>query len=209
MGTKYTTPLIPECNDVNELRNALSHSLGVLVAQLNNEKVTSEFDANDYRIINVARPAAMHDAVNVEFIRDLLGKMAIPKRQEGGAGGVYEMHWGLGVGGAPVAQNYVAPPRIVAHACQPVKAYISCQVAPTGADLIVDIVNQNDVSMFGGTKLTLPAGTTARTVVSYTNIFASPVPTYNEGDSLSLNITQVGSSVKGSKIAVLIDMKVL
>lgn len=212
MPSKFSKPILSQVETVDELRQTLDKALNILVTQLNNEKVTSEVDVNDYRITNVARPVALHDAVNVEFLKDILGRMSFPKRPKGGAtggGGVYELHWGLGVGGSPIVADYVAPPRIIAHACVPAKVYISCQVAPTGSSFICDVVNQSGTSMFGVTKIVLPAGATIRQVYSFTNIFASPLPTYTEGDSLSLNITQVGSTIRGGKIAVLIDMGLL
>lgn len=208
MPTKYTKPPLPEVTSVEELREALDKAFNVLVTQLNNSKVTSNVDTNNFRITNVARPNELHDAVNVEFLKDLLGKVALPRRSQasGGGSGVYEMHWGLGVGGPPVVSSYVAPPRIVAHNCIPVTAYIAAQTPPQGADFIVDIVKQDGTSIFGATKLVLPSTAAAREVFYYTAIFTDPRPTLTIGDSLSVHIDQVGSVAAGSKIAVLLDM---
>jgi hypothetical protein len=190
--------------DLDELRRTVEFSLNRLVTQINADKIDKDFDARNHRVINVAWPTELHDAVNMEFISDLFGRMSRIRSSAGGggSGGPYEIHWGLGVGGTPVVSNYVAPPRIITKACSPQIIYIAANIPPVGADFIVDILDDSDASIFGATKLVLPDGASSRQVYSYTSIFASPLPVFAPGDVVSINVTQVGSSTTGRGIGI-------
>lgn len=78
-----------------------------------------------------------------------------------------------------------------------VKAYVNS--APTGASLIVD-VNKNGTTIFGtqANRPTVAAGANAATVG------ANSVTTYVDGDLLSVDIDQIGSTVAGSDLVVVV-----
>lgn len=78
-----------------------------------------------------------------------------------------------------------------------VKAYVN--TAPTGASLIVD-VNKNGTTIFGtqANRPTVAAGANAATVG------ANSVTTYVDGDLLSVDIDQIGSTVAGSDLVVVV-----
>lgn len=77
--------------------------------------------------------------------------------------------------------------------------------APTGADLIIDI-NLNGTSIFGTTKLVVPAGASLLTIYNQTT-FASPAPTGVANDLLTLDIDQVGSTTAGTDITVVLRLR--
>ncbi len=99
---------------------------------------------------------------------------------------------------APCAvANEVTPPFIVTSTRTLSKCYIASgsTSAPTGADLIVDVL-KNGTSVFGGNpKLTLTDGSTGVLSVS---TFATTA--FAENDKITVNITQIGSSVPGQNI---------
>ena len=78
-----------------------------------------------------------------------------------------------------------------------VKAYVN--TAPTGASLIVD-VNKNGTTIFGtqSNRPTVAAGANAATVG------ANSVTTYVDGDLLSVDIDQIGSTIAGSDLVVVV-----
>ena len=86
-------------------------------------------------------------------------------------------------------------PFIVTAAGQLTNCFIAAKTAPTGADLIVDI-NRNGTSIFGATKLVLPAGQTGPVTQ---NGFASTALT--ELDKLTVDIDQIGSTVAGQDVS--------
>jgi hypothetical protein len=73
--------------------------------------------------------------------------------------------------------------------------------APTGASLILD-VNKNNTTIFGtqGNRPTIAAGTTTATVG------ANSVTTVTTGDAISIDIDQVGSTVAGADITIVIRL---
>jgi len=91
----------------------------------------------------------------------------------------------------------VTPPFIVTSTRTLSKCYIASgsTTAPTGADLIVDVL-KNGTSVFGGNpKLTLTNGSTGVLSVS---TFATTA--FAENDKITVNITQIGSTVPGQNI---------
>jgi len=99
---------------------------------------------------------------------------------------------------APCAvANEVTPPFIVTSTRTLSKCYIASgsTSAPTGADLIVDVL-KNGTSVFGANpKLTLTDGSTG--VLSVTT-FATTA--FVENDKITVNITQIGSTLPGQNI---------
>lgn len=78
-----------------------------------------------------------------------------------------------------------------------VKAYVN--TAPTGASLIVD-VNKNGTTIYGtqGNRPTVAAAANAATVGAHS------VTTYAVNDVLSVDVDQIGSTVAGSDLVVVV-----
>lgn len=73
------------------------------------------------------------------------------------------------------------------------------ETGPVGADLIIDI-QLNGVSIFGTTKLVIPAGTADNTRVSGTGFLGSVI--ISPGDRLQGIVKQVGSTTPGQSVTV-------
>lgn len=72
--------------------------------------------------------------------------------------------------------------------------------APTGAPIVIDVF-LNGTSIFGGTdRPTIDVGTTSTINSSVYYYVLNDTFTINQGDVLSVNITQVGSTVKGTAL---------
>jgi hypothetical protein len=83
------------------------------------------------------------------------------------------------------------------------KAYASVKTAPTGASLIVDI-NKNGTSIWNSTpanRLTITATNTSGTQTSFDTTSLA------ESDVLTVDIDQVGSTVAGADLVVLLKCK--
>lgn len=84
-----------------------------------------------------------------------------------------------------------------------VRAYAVVKTAPTGANLIIDI-NKNGVSIWNATpanRLTVVAGATSG------NQTAFDTPALAADDSLTLDVDQVGSTVAGADLSVILRCK--
>lgn len=81
------------------------------------------------------------------------------------------------------------------------EARIVLNTAPTGSAVICDI-KRNGVSIFGATKLVLPAGS----VAASQPFFLTALVYVNKGDVYSLDITQIGSTAAGGTGAVFLTI---
>lgn len=92
-------------------------------------------------------------------------------------------------------------PLLVATATQTIsKVYVNVKTAPTGADLIIDI-NKNGTSIWNTTQANrakVLAGATSGTQTSFDTTSLA------EGDILTLDIDQIGSTVAGADVTVVI-----
>lgn len=92
-------------------------------------------------------------------------------------------------------------PLLVALATQTIsKVYVNCKTAPTGADIIIDI-NKNGTSIWNTTpanRATIAAGATSGTQTSFDTTSLS------EGDILTVDIDQIGSTVAGADITIIV-----
>lgn len=80
------------------------------------------------------------------------------------------------------------------------KVYVNVKTAPTGASLIIDI-NKNGTSIWNSTQAnrgTITAGNTSGTQTSFDTVSLS------DGDVITLDIDQVGSTVAGADLTVTI-----
>lgn len=83
------------------------------------------------------------------------------------------------------------------------KAYASVKTAPTGANLIIDI-NKNGTSIWASTqanRLTVTTGNSSGTQTSF------DTTTLSEQDLITIDIDQVGSTIAGADLVVLLKCK--
>lgn len=80
-----------------------------------------------------------------------------------------------------------------------VKIYASVKTAPTDADLIIDI-NKNGTTIWStqANRITITDGTTSSTQSSINTTSLS------EGDELTIDLDQIGSTVEGADLTVAI-----
>jgi hypothetical protein len=74
--------------------------------------------------------------------------------------------------------------------------------APTGASVIID-VNKNGTTIFGtqGNRPTIAASATSATVGSFS------VSSLTDGDYISVDVDQIGSTIAGADLTVVVRMK--
>lgn len=92
----------------------------------------------------------------------------------------------------------VAPVLVATGALTISKVYVNVKTAPTGAAIIID-VNKNGTSIWDTTqanRATIAAGATSGTQTSF------DTTALTEGDVLTLDIDQVGSTVAGADLTV-------
>ena len=94
----------------------------------------------------------------------------------------------------------VAPLLIATGTLTISKVYVNCKTAPTGASILVDI-NKNGTSIWNTTqanRAAITAGNTSGTQTSF------DTTSLTEGDVLTVDIDQVGSSVAGADLTITI-----
>lgn len=124
------------------------------------------------------------------------------------AGSIYEVSEGrpsflATVSGGLVIGSSLTPIIPVHRDLTIVKAYAVVKTAPTGASLIIDI-NKNGSSIWASTpanRVTIIAGATTGNETDF------DTTTLSEGDSLTFDIDQVGSSVAGADLSILLRCK--
>lgn len=80
------------------------------------------------------------------------------------------------------------------------KAEFTVTTAPTGSPIVIDLL-KNGVSVYFGTaRPTIDAGTTSTINGSVSPSFTGEIFDIAQGDVLSVNITQVGSTIKGTAL---------
>ena len=92
-----------------------------------------------------------------------------------------------------------ATPQLIVHrSLTIVKAYVAIKTGPTGADLIIDI-NKNGTSIWNSTpanRLKIVAGATSGNEISF------DTTALIEGDILTIDIDQIGSTVGGADLTI-------
>lgn len=165
---------------------------------------TSDWDRHLQRIRNNAPGVEGSDYVTLD---QLLAATANIKRRDitGENDDYLGITFGIGVGASVSVAANVTPPYVVwtERQLQIIEVYILANQPPVGSDLIIDTF-LNGVSIYGATKLHLPTGTAARTVVVANSIFASPKPSFKKKDVITCNVTQVGSTTAGQDIQMVI-----
>ena len=99
-------------------------------------------------------------------------------------------------GGLYVATNLSWNP-ISPQAMTAIKTWAYVKTAPTGADLILSIYNVTQAAVVG--TVTIAAAATSGNSTSYTTSAIAA------GDVLRLDCTQIGSSVGGSDVSVILE----
>lgn len=85
---------------------------------------------------------------------------------------------------------------IVAANSAAVQCYAAAKTAPVGSALIVDVLRNGSISIFGPTQLVLPAGQTTANTSTFT------APTLTAGDRLTFDIVQIGSTAAGQDVTI-------
>lgn len=99
------------------------------------------------------------------------------------------------VAGANLTAKYISAQAQTLNECE-----IVAGTSPTGASLIVDILNAG-VSVFGGgTKLVLAAGASTSAPTT-TTTFANPL--WAKDALITISITQIGSTIAGQDVSVM------
>lgn len=112
-----------------------------------------------------------------------------------GPTGYDRVTWGLCANTNCTVATTITAPWVAVSALTIEKCYVQAGTAPTGSTLIVDI-NKSGTTIFSGTKLQLTAGSTSgtQTVFGTTSLA--------EGDTLTIDIDQVGSTIPGKDLYV-------
>ena len=202
---QYDPIYLQNITTVEELRSATETAFSRLVGQLNRSIVTEDQDFNAHRLKNVGYPADLGDAVNLEFLRNMLGRAAFPTSKRGGGGlGIFydKATFGLAVESNLAIKNDTNPHYIVAcNAMTLVTIYAKAKVAPVGQAAIFRI-KKNGSSILS-TNFTIPDGSTA---VQTWSTFDDT--TFNLNDIITIDTVQIGSSVPGSTVTVVMKFKV-
>ncbi|MFH1737739.1 MAG: hypothetical protein ABIH23_01940, partial [bacterium] len=133
-----------------------------------------------------------------------------------GGGGYLYASWHLASGGdlaegADVAAHLPIPIK-EGELVTPVEVVALIGGVPTGSSAIIDInlvdtrvSPVSEASIFGATKLVIPAGQSLAVVQAS---FASPIPSGQRHDYLTLDVDGVGGSTPGSDLIVILKLKV-
>jgi hypothetical protein len=106
----------------------------------------------------------------------------------------YCVTWGVGIG-APVATGTnVTPLYVVPLAGVPANLTLAAKTAPTGADLVIDILRNGTTIL--AAPVSLAAGATS---ASSTNFAPGAL---NAGDVLTLDVNQIGSTFAGQDVTI-------
>lgn len=190
---------------IEELRAAVEAGFGRLVGQLNRGLITEDQDFNEHRLTNVGYPADLHDAVNIEFLKNMFGRMAMPtSRARGGGLGIFydKATFGLAVQSNLMVADDTNPHYIVAcNAMTLVSVQAKAKVAPVGADAIFRI-KKNGTSILS-TNFTIPDGSTSVTTWSTFDTTAFALD-----DVITIDTLQVGSTLAGGTVTIVMKFKV-
>ena len=120
----------------------------------------------------------------------------------GSGSGADDCQFTIAVNGPIAVGDDVPPHKIINQPGTPAWAKIEAKIPPTGASIILDVILRPaaggpDVSIFGDTKLVLPAGSTT---IAVQTTFAEDIR-FRVGDRLIGKVVQVGSTYPGSQIS--------
>lgn len=189
---------------VEELRAAVEMGFGKLVGQLNRGLITEDQNFNEHRLKNVGYPADLHDAVNLEFLKNMFGRIALPTSKAKGGGGIFydKATFGLAVQSNLTVANDTNPHYIVAcNAMTLVSVQAKAKVAPMGADAIFRI-KKNGTSILS-TNFTIPDGSTS--VVTWSTFDDT---SFVLNDIITVDTLQKGLTITGGTVTIVMKFKV-
>jgi len=105
--------------------------------------------------------------------------------------------FGFFYSGTPAVADDISWNPISPQAVTAVKTWIKCKTAPTGANLIARIYNITQAAVVG--TVTITAGSTTGNSTTYTT------PAIAQGDVLRMDITQIGSTIAGADITIILE----
>lgn len=83
-----------------------------------------------------------------------------------------------------------------------IEVRVVCKTAPTGAAIIIDINDDGTSIWSSGSRLQIPVGDTAASTTTITN------PTVAKGSILTIDIDQIGSTIAGADLTVILIYQV-
>lgn len=164
--------------------------------EFNHLKTAREVDWHQRTITNVRPSRESYDVVVRKELRDLETRFI---EQSSVAANVdYDVAvFGIALEEPLIAGNDVCPHYIAAFSGPFIKCYAKIKQAATGSPVLIDINLNGIESIFGDNKLTIPVNDLS--VITHTTF---NLPNINEGDFLTLDVDQAGSSVPGSTLVV-------
>lgn len=105
--------------------------------------------------------------------------------------------FGFYIAGTPSVANDLGWNPVAPQAMTAVKIWAKCKTAPTGADLIARVYNVTDGTVVA--TVTIAAGATTGNNASMTTAAITA------GDVLRVDVTQIGSTVPGADISVILE----
>jgi len=164
---------------------------------------SSNIDFHGRQVKNAGFGTDPNDYVVLAQLPKFVDKDLTPTGKKKAGGSTYDkVTFGIGVGANVAVGNDVTPPYIWSNSSngRPQIGFCTANICPTGSDVIIDIL-QNGTSIFGATKLHLPAGTANKNVITFSSIFISNL-TFKRKDVISANVTKVGNVIPGQNITV-------
>lgn len=70
---KLPTVQLTEPDDVKQLSRMMETELNDIIVRVNEDALSGDLNANDFRIKNLSTPAESHDAVNLEYLEERIG----------------------------------------------------------------------------------------------------------------------------------------
>lgn len=190
-----------ERRDFSEANSVISD-----LVQFKNIFTLKNVDWKKRRIVNASPSVDDYDYVVRKELIDRIGGGTTPRAiitRAAAAANYDKATFGIGVGTPAAVGDYVTPPYVWSNSRvgRPAIVFLCANISPTGANLIVDI-RKSGVSIFTAGQVVLPAGTANRAVVSYSGVFTGV--SFARGDVLTPHVLQIGSTLEGQDINVVL-----
>lgn len=153
------------------------------------------------RITNSAPSVDLDDCIVRRELSNIVQQGSTTQIVSGGGGTTYDkITFGVAVGTPAVVGDNRTPPYIWSNSKRgrPLITLIAANIPPEGSDLLFNIkLNGNSILTSG--QVSLPSGTPALGVVSYTGIYL-PTVSFVREDVLSIETLQIGTVTAGQDI---------
>lgn len=192
-----------ERRNFSEINSVLSDLI-----QFKNIFTLKNIDWKKRRIVNASPSVDDYDYVVRKELIDTFGGGTTPRsiltRGSVAAANYDKATFGIAPGAPALVGDYVTPPYVWSNSRvgRPNIIFICANICPTGADLILDI-RKNGSSIFTAGQVILPSGTSNRAVVTYSGVFTTGL-SFSREDVLTPHVLQIGSTVEGQDINVVI-----